>query len=166
MRRLLLLITLFLPLALPATAQDFGRAENIESTSGTYFKHLLRGQASIQVSAVGALRQPGLYELGSNADLRQLLVLAGGPELAPQNARNSRTVNVQLLRMGLPTPVFEADLATAMAGRGASMPLREGDVLIVEVIERERFNWRDAFTVLGGLSAVAFMIQVIATTSN
>ena len=115
---------------------------------------------------MGALRQPGLYELGSNADLRQLLVLAGGPELAPQNARNSRTVNVQLLRAGLPAPVFQSDLATAMAGRGASTHLREGDVLIVEVIERERFNWRDAFTILGGLSAVAFMIQAISSASN
>ena len=74
--RTLTVLTIAAALALPATAQDFGRVDNIESTSGTYFQHLLRGQPSIQVSAVGALRQPGLYELGSNADLRQLLALA------------------------------------------------------------------------------------------
>jgi protein involved in polysaccharide export with SLBB domain len=166
MHKHILPLVLLLGLAAPlAHAQELGRAESTLSNAGTYYFLYEPGEATIQVSAIGAVRQPGLYEVAAATDLRRLLVLSGGPELAPQNARNDRRVTVQLLRQGSAQPVFSAGLDEAMA-RGSAPGLREGDVLLVEVLERERFNWRDAFTVVGGLSAIAFIVQTVVSVSN
>lgn len=164
MPRLIPLLLLFVAFSPAAQAQEFGRAEQMSSNAAAYYYFYEQGQSTVQVSVIGAVRLPGLYEIATGTDVRRLLMLAGGPTLDTRDARRERTVTVQLLRAGEERPVFERPLSEAVTG--AAPQLIEGDALLVEVVDRERFNWRDTFTILGGLSAVAFMVQAVASLSD
>lgn len=146
-------------------AQQLGRVDLIDSNTGTYYFHVEPGEATIQVSAVGSVRQPGLYEVQHGTDLHRLLVLAGGPQLTPRSSNVSRDVRIKLYRHGSSHPVYSATLDEAMSTSGTPR-LQEGDALMIEVIDRDRFNWRDAFTVVGGLTTVVLLVTRILDFSN
>jgi hypothetical protein len=153
-------------LCLEVQAQQLGRVDIITSNAGTYYYHVEPGEATVQVSAMGSVRQPGLYEVGVGTNLQKLLVLAGGPQLDPRTARVNRDVRITLFRHGSPRPVYSASLDETVAQGRSTPQLQEGDALMVEVVDRERFNWRDTFTVIGGLSTVVLIVRYVTDLSN
>lgn len=168
--RFILLWALLAVLALPAAAQEVGRAADTReaSTVPTYFLFTQRGVATVRVQVIGSVRQPGLYEVMEGTDLGEVLALAGGPLLEARQRTSRRTVTLRLFR---PTaaqngPLYEATLEAAVTSPLSYPALRDDDVLYVEVVERQRFGWRDTFTILGGLSALAFAIQSIVSISG
>ncbi|MEM6783568.1 MAG: SLBB domain-containing protein [Bacteroidota bacterium] len=142
---------------------QYGRVERTNSNVRNYFFFTQPGEPTIQVYVVGAVVNPGLYEVGPGLDLGRLLALAGGPQLAPQQAERRRKTTVKLFR---PTsgsrPIFEENLDDSFTDVRAYPVLREGDTLMVETIERQRFGWRDLLAVGGALGGIAFFIDAVA----
>lgn len=168
--RFLLFAALFaaVPLASaqPVSAPDtdaplvtrLGQSEQTRSNSTGYYYNHLPGEATIQVQVEGAVQYPGLYEVGVGTDLRRVLALAGGPRLDVRDRQSDRRVDLRLLRPS-EGAIYVSTLATASVRPDLIPPLRHDDTLLVDVIERRRFGWQDAATVIGALGTFAFLLQ-------
>ena len=77
----LVALALLAPLSLssPARAQETGRVENRQATPGGYYVNFRPGEPTTRVSVWGAVRNPGVYEVGPEFDVETVLSLAGGP---------------------------------------------------------------------------------------
>lgn len=136
-------------------------------TDGTsYYVFARPGQNTIQVMVVGSGIQTGLYELGEGTDLEQLVVL-GGYSPGVRQARNDRTVTVQLYRdnaSGQREKVYEASLDALVAAASPAPTLQMGDVAQIEVVDRERFSWRDGLRIVTASASLALLIERLART--
>lgn len=170
MRRLLLLAGLAPALAL-AQAQPadpapdrpvtrIGQSEQTVSTAPGYYRHHLPGEATIQVQVEGAVVNPGLYEIADETDLRRLLALTGGPRVDVRDRESERRVELQLIRPGQGL-VYGALLADAAANPDRIPALRHDDALLVEVVDKRRFNWRDAVALAGTGGTIALVIRLL-----
>ncbi len=167
-RSFALLVVLLLAAA-PAfaqSAQPTQRFDEVRTNSGSYFFHVKPGEATMKVQVLGAVRAPGLYELGRGTSVSTLLALSGGPLLDVRQRNNKRTVTLRLWRSGHTQPYYETILEQAVARPETSPAMQEGDVLMVEIEEKQKFGWRDAFTIVGGVGALAFAIESIVTISK
>lgn len=151
-----------------AQAQVFNRVEETTSNSTAYYFHVQPGSATIETYVIGTVGAPGLYIVGDGTDLGQLLALAGGPNLDARERNSRRTVEIKLFRplAYSDRPVYSAELQHAVVQQEPYPILRNGDILTVEIVEHRRFNWRDAFTVIGGVSALAIAIERAVTLLN
>jgi hypothetical protein len=154
--------------ARPAYGQRFNRIEDTHSNVDAYFYHVQQGAASVQVYVMGTVQAPGLYEVSEGTHLGQLLALSGGPQLSPQRRASDRQVTIRLFR---PTgygerPLYEERLDRAVAHPAAYPALRDGDVMTVEVLEKDKFSWRDIFTVVGAVSALALAVENVVSAAR
>ncbi|MEM8601433.1 MAG: SLBB domain-containing protein, partial [Bacteroidota bacterium] len=142
---------------------QYGRVERTNSNVRNYFFFTQPGEPTIQVYVVGAVVNPGLYEVGPGLDLGRLLALSGGPALTPQQAERRRTTTVKLFRPSSGNrPIFEEDLDDSLTDVRSYPLLREGDTLMVETVEKQRFGWRDLLAVGGALGGIAFFINAVS----
>lgn len=167
MRLGVLLILLALPV-LPTKAQTFGEVEDRESNVPSYFFHVLPGESTMQVHVWGTVKAPGLYVVSAETDLGELLSLAGGPQLREIRNNDRREVTIRLYHTEGETRAvaYEAMLEEMLAEPGEYPPLQDGDVIEVATHEIQGFNWRDIFTVAGGLAAVALAVDRIVSISR
>lgn len=118
-------------------------------------------EPAARVNVWGAVRLPGLYEVGPGFDVQAILSLAGGPLLPPLQDNVNREVVIRYTRgSGL---LFDGPLEEfTRAARTLPMP-QDGD--IIEVVSRERrgFTARDALTVLGSAAGIVSAIIVTVT---
>lgn len=138
-----------------------GQSELTESNAPGYYRHHIPGEATIQVQVEGAVVSPGLYEISDETDLRQLLALTGGPRVDVRDRQSDRRVELRLIRPGTGM-IYGALLADAAANPQVIPTLRHDDALLVDVVDRRRFGWQDAATVIGAAGTVAFLFQVLA----
>jgi hypothetical protein len=145
----------------PATAQSFGRVETTNSNVSSYFFHVQPGAATVQVSVLGTVRSPGMYEVSDGTDLGQLMALAGGPLLSPRERQQTREVTVRLFRQQSESRllIYDAPLDDFVENAQSYPVMRDGDVLTVEVVERRHFGWRDVFPIVGAIASVALAID-------
>ncbi len=166
MHRLLLLLLALAPALAAAQPSDrpvtrIGQSEQTQSTAPGYYRHHLPGEATIQVQVEGTVVSPGLYEVADETDLRQVLALSGGPRIDIRDRQNSRRVELRLVRPG-EGEIYAATLTDAAADPVLIPPLRHRDALLVEVLDKRRFGWQDAATVIGAAGTVAFLFQLLA----
>lgn len=150
--------------AAPAAAQAegrIGRSERLRTSVPSYYFFHQPGEATIQVAVEGSVQNPGLYEVALGTDLGRLLALAGGPRLEPRERRTARTVEVRLFRP-VEGMIYATTFQDFAVNTAAYPPLREGDRVLVEVIQRQGFAWQDVFTVAGGLSALAIIFNALS----
>lgn len=150
----------------PAFAQEapqgrLGRSELIVNTAPGYFVFHEPGEATIQVAVEGAVRNPGLYEVALGTDLGRLLALAGGPAYDARQPDQEQTVEVRVFRPG-PGLIYATTLPDVLGNPAPYPDLAEGDALAVDVVTTRPFTWRDGLAVAGAVSAVAFLIDVLA----
>jgi hypothetical protein len=146
--------------AAPAHGQSFGRVEQTQSNSKSYYYYVQQGMQSIQVSVLGMARNPGLYEVNQGTNMQQLLALAGGPNLDRTQSINRQKTTVQLLRPSVKgrTPLYQAPLETAAADTAAAIALKDGDVLTMDVTEKRPFDWRDILTIVNVASILVLIV--------
>lgn len=136
-------------------------------TEGTAYHVFARpGQNTVQVMVVGSGIQTGLYELGEGTDLEQLVAL-GGYSPGVRQARNERTVTIRLYRdntEGERQLIYESSLDELVAAQQAAPVLQMGDVARIEVIDRERFSWRDGLRVVTAAASLALVIERLSRT--
>lgn len=163
--RALALLALFAPLAASAQPLDpdrpvtrLGQSEQTRNNSTGYYYHHLPGEATIQVQVEGTVLYPGLYEVALGTDLRRVLALAGGPRFDVRDRQSDRRVEIRVLRPNA-GQIYAATLADASVNPNVIPPLRHEDTMLVDVIERRRFGWQDAATLIGALGTFAFVVQ-------
>ena len=164
MTRLLLLLALVPAVAVAQTPDRpvtrIGQSEQTQSTAPGYYRHHLPGEATIQVAVEGAVLNPGLYEIADETDLRQVLALSGGPRIDIRDRQSSRRVELRLVRPGA-GEIYAATMMDAAANPAVIPALRHDDALLVEVLDKRRFGWQDAATVIGAAGTVAFLISLL-----
>ena len=145
-----------------AAAQGYGRLEQTE-TDLAYHYFVRAGQPTIQVQVLGTLAEPGLYEVTEGTDLGQLIALAGGPLAAARKAGNRRTAMIRLFRPASDNslPVYEAEFDYALLNSQPYPSLADGDVLFVEVVEREGVRWQDGLVILNSVMLLVLTIARI-----
>ncbi len=112
-----------------------------------------------RVNVWGAVRVPGLYEVGPGFDAPAVLSLAGGPLLPQLQDNDSREVTVVYARGD--RQLFEGSLDAFVQSR-ASLPMpATGDVIEVEVRLKRGFTFRDALGVVGSVAGVASAVALI-----
>lgn len=133
------------------------------STNASAFYYIRPETASVQVQVLGAAHKPGLYEVSEGTDLGALLALAGGPALGTTSAGTRTEALVRLYRPGAAGPelLYEGPFEPNV------MPpaVRDGDVLVVEVISHRRFSWRDVIQVVSAVGVIALAVDRL-TGSN
>lgn len=148
--------------ALPslAHAQGYGRVEEIAS-NGAYFHFVRPGVMTVQVYLMGPVGKPGVYELSEGTTIGQLLAFAGGPTMSPRPTTSRRTITIRMYRPAVSgsEPMLEASFDQIIGSAGNTPSLQDGDVLTVEIVEKQRFNWREGLTLIGSLSALGIVIQ-------
>ncbi len=146
-------------------AQEFNRFDNMRAEGTSYHIFAKQGEATIQILVLGKMGSSGIYEVGVGIELDQLLALTGGTIPAASTGSETR-VTVRLFREGTGRRdlVYEAPLERMLAEPGLYPPLQDGDVLTVETftIERDRFGWRDALSIVTSLTSIVLLIDRIA----
>ena len=145
-----------------ARAQRFGLVEETESNIDSYYYYVQPGAATIEVKVMGTVRNPGLYRLSEGTDFGQLLALSGGPTLEVRQRSRPRTATVRLYRPQAQEQVllYEAEFERNVVTASENYPaLQNGDIMTVEVTERQRFVWRDLFTIVNTVAVIALAVE-------
>ena len=151
-------------LALPVQAQELGRLGDVQASGTSYHVFARPGEATVQVLVYGN-SGGGIYEVGAETKLDEFLALIGGaPGFGSSTGRKVR-VTIQLYREqeGSRTLVYEERMEQMVTEPGQYPRLQEGDVFVVEVIERNRIGWRDVLSVVTGVSSVILLASRIST---
>lgn len=157
-------LLVFLSLASVAHAQEFGRLEQIETNAPLYY-FLRPGEATTRVYLWGSIPAPGYYEVGPGVTLEQLLTLSGGP-LIPTESQGSRvetTVRLYRQQDGARALLYERGLVEFLQRPADAPDLVDGDVVVVESVTNEVFNWRDALTITTAVLALAIAVDRLAS---
>lgn len=131
---------------------------------GAFYEYAEPGDITIAVSVWGNAEYPGYYILPEDMRLNEVLSMAGGArEPVLLTSRRRRQSTVLLSRLVSPNErrvVFEANFSD-ITSTGDYPILQDDDVIYVETIETERFNWRDLATVSSlALGVVNIILQV------
>lgn len=157
-----LLVFVALSGAIEVNAQSLGRVESTESNSSDYYFYVQPGERTIQVNLIGAVRSPGLYEVGTNVTLGQILALSGGPMMNPRQKRNRRATEVRVIRDGRVT--YNVNIEDSETPYVDFEGLQEGDIVRVDVVERTPFGWRDGLQIV--TAAASFVLIVDRIRNN
>jgi hypothetical protein len=132
--------------------------------TSAYYSFSDPGDITIFVSVWGNVRYPGLYEVSQQTQLSELVSLAGGPSIRERDARQDRTVQVRLSREegGVREVVYDEKLENDIFIVKQDLPLKTGDVLMVDILVRQRFSLRDVFPVVAAIGTVALAIERIS----
>ncbi len=171
MHRILVVLGL---LVIVTAAGEVARAQGFEGITdprylynrGGYYTYADPGDITVTVNVWGNVRFPGLYELRKGTMLSELISYCGSSEEATLlSSRRTRQTVVKLSRvdaMGDRRVIFEEDLRSLVSISNNPV-VEEGDVLLIDVIESERLNWRDLVPVGGVvLGAANLIIAIIA----
>lgn len=144
-----------------ASAQIPNELERSRYSPAAYYNYSEPGDVTVLVNVWGTVRNPGLYEVPRGTTLSTLFSVAGGPSVAQRTGRQTRTIEVRLVRNedGLRQPVFHSVMENDIAVSSEDPVLQEGDVLTVETVLRQGFSWRDIFPVLGAAASMALIIE-------
>lgn len=159
MTKYLLLLTATVGFARAAGAQGFARIQETR-TNTAYFFHAVPGEATVQVSVLGAVRVPGIYVVGAGTRLDELFAMTGGPQQR-ESPEISSKVDVKLFREdGEKRQLVYQDLLESMLTEPGRYPaLAEGDVLIVDQNLRRKFGWREGLSVLTAVGTFALVVD-------
>lgn len=151
------------------SAQAFWRVEDTKTNANTYYYYYPNpGSATVRVHVLGAVRLPGMYEITESTDLGQLIALSGGP---PMSAHPSNTRVDVALRVYRPGPdgqqiIFDDIFENTLANPAGYPVLLDGDVVVMDVTQRQRFSWRDATSLVGTIAVLALAAERVSRLSR
>jgi hypothetical protein len=137
--------------ALPAWSQEFDREVAAEGVPYYTFAEL--GEATVQVTVLGS--NAGIYEVGAETRIDQLLALAGGAGFGSPTART--TIRVYRPEGGGRILLYEASAQDVLTNPSEYPLLRDGDLLVVETFEPQRFSWQSAFSIISGATSLILL---------
>ena len=161
-RNSICLFIVFILCMSPVSAQEFKRLEDINSTGTAYNIFAKEGEATLQVLVLGNLGASGIYEIGANIELDQLLALSGAT--LPQNTSGVTTnVTVRLFREGAGRRelVYEAPMDQMLSEPGLYPSLQDGDLLTIDAVtrERNRITFLEGIRIVGAVAALITLFE-------
>lgn len=119
------------------------------------------GDLTVKVHAWGALRFPGLYEIARGTQLSELISLAGGPEFGVRTRRTKRRVDLKLVRLvnGERVTVWSDVMEDQIQVSEDDPILENGDIFMVEGVQRQQFSVRDMFPIIGAAASLTIVID-------
>ncbi len=144
-----------------ASAQSVSELDRSRYSQAAYYNYSEPGDVTILVNVWGTVRNPGLYQVPRGTTLSTLFSVAGGPSIAQRTRRQTRTIEVRLVRNegGERRPIFNSVMENEVVVAAEDPVLQEGDVLTVETVTRQRLSWRDLFPVVGAAASMALIIE-------
>ena len=139
-----------------ATDLDFSRLN-----SAAVYKYAESGDVTVLVNVWGTVRFPGRYELRQGVHLGDLISLAGGPLDRPLDPEaTERTIRIKLSRGGEQGRriVFDSILAEIVESPESYPVLQEGDVLLIETLDYQKFRLRDALPIANLFATLALIV--------
>jgi hypothetical protein len=138
--------------ASPSLGQQIGDIQ----TGGTAFYTFARpGQNTIRVLVIGGGRS-GIYEIGDNLELSELLALSGGGGATGQT---KTTVRLYRSTRDGRQEIFEARLKDFIERSAEHPSLQGGDLVQIETVQRQRFGWRDVLRIVTTGLTVVFAVE-------
>jgi hypothetical protein len=140
--------------------QNFLGTEEIIANGTSYYTFARAGEATIRVMVVGA--GGGIYEIGANTTMDEFLALLGGaPQFATETPGTRTRIRVQLFRLedGRRGLLYDKELEQMIVEPSDYPTLEDGDVFVVRTRTRNKFQWRDALTVLTSTSTVLLLLE-------
>lgn len=124
----------------PAWGQQQGTGGGIQAGGTSYYTFARPGQNTIEVLVLGG--QSGIYEVGENINMGQLVALSGG---GGGGGRRTRvTVRHFRLEDGQRKKILDQDLDD-FAERSQYPSLQDGDVIRIET--SQKIGWRDGLRI-------------------
>lgn len=144
-----------------AKAQATNELERSRYSPAAYYNYSEPGDVTVLVNVWGTVRNPGLYEVPRGTTLSTLFSVAGGPSIAQRRRRETRTIEVRLVRNdgAERRPIFHSVMENEVVVADDDPVLQEGDVLTVETVTRQQLSWRDLFPVIGAAASMALIIE-------
>lgn len=153
-------------LALPAPAQEIRSVDPVQATGTAYYQYARRGEVTLQVLVMGNVGRPGVYIVGRDTALDELLALSGSTLLGADLPTETQRVTVRLFRPegDRRVLVYEAAMETLLTEPGRYPALQDGDVVAVEslIIPRRRFTWRDGLSLATSLATLVILATQLA----
>ncbi len=149
-----------------AAAAQAQSLEELRGAAGAFYTFADPTDITIEVKVWGAVQNAGLYEVRQGLPLSTLLTLAGGPAASVRDTGTSSTLTVRLYRPqpeGYPALFFEARMQNEILMLEQDPTLLHGDVLVVEEVRRQRFNWLDALSVVTAAGTLVLVIERVAS---
>ncbi|SRR5690554_936651 len=148
-------------LAPAAHAQEILSPGDVQSSGTAYRLFTHAGEPTIEVMVLGSDGADGIYGVGVDTELDQLLALAGGAALGSRPRSTRRSVTIRLFRTegGERRLIYEAPLEQMLLEPEKYPKLQEQDVFVIETIERTGFSWRDALSVVTTLTSVGLLAE-------
>lgn len=140
-----------------ANGQELKRFEQIISQGTSLHIFADQGQATIQVLVLG-VSNAGVYEVGTDVRVDQLLFLSGGTEFGKKYRVTVRLYREEAIDRRL---IYESRLEDMLLTPSQYPDLVGGDVLAVEVEEKSRFDWRDAVRIIATVSSLVSLVQLL-----
>lgn len=150
-----------------AAAQQPTMFGDYEVVGASYRKFVLPGESSIRVLVLGSVGAGGIYEVGRGTDLGRLLALTGG-SFVPESSEQLRRLTLRVLRTNGTRRdlVYEASLDDFLVDPGSYPVLQDGDVFLIETRLKNRFQWRDALSIVTGIAALTLAADRIINVTR
>jgi protein involved in polysaccharide export with SLBB domain len=139
-----------------ATDLDFSRLN-----SAAFYKYAESGDVTVLVNVWGTVRFPGRYELRQGVHLGDLISLAGGPldrPLDPEATERTITVKVSRGSDQGRRIMFNSILDDIVESPQNYPILQEGDVVLIETLDHQKFRVRDALPIANLLATLALIV--------
>jgi len=137
--------------ARPANAQDLPLPEQ------SYVNEFARpGQPTMTLYLWGSVGTTGIWRVGRDVDLIQLLSVAQVPGIgaSQQNVRQNFILHIYREVDGERTQIYEEEIQNLIGGGARTVPpLQNGDILAVETKTRRRLSLNLVFTTLRTVSS-------------
>jgi hypothetical protein len=144
--------------ATSARAQAFS-GSGVEASGVSFNRFARPGESTVRVWVVSDTRS-GLYEIGEDVSLGELLVLTGtGPGLVSVRERRRTTIRVYRGDRTSRGMIYEATFEEMLENPGRYPTLQNEDAVVVETQVRARFHWRDALTIVSAASSTILLIE-------
>lgn len=142
-----------------AAAQFVASPQEVAATGTAYRVFVRPGEPIIRVQVLGDVGS-GIYDIGAATTISELIALAGGVPLSDASPTVTRTVTVRLFRehAGRRDLVYEATVADMIQQPGRYPVLQDGDVITVETQVRQRFNWREATSIVSAVASLTLLV--------
>ncbi len=142
-------------LAVPAAQAQFGSELALSGVS--YRTYYTQGEATMQVFVISSAGGTAIYEIGTDTRLMELLTLAGFAP-PPENSSTVTRLTLTIIRPRLANEtIYSARIEDLVREPERHPALEEGDVLLIESYQREKFNWRTALSIVSSVSSILLL---------
>jgi hypothetical protein len=160
MKRIFGLLILLTVLCQSSWAQSRDISQS-QANYAAFYSYYEPGDLTIRVSAWGAVRFPGLYEIPRGTSLQSLFSLSGGPQFGERERRSKRNMTIELFRTvdGERQMIFRQEMENDITAIDSNPVLSDGDILSVQAVTRRTFSVRDIFPILSAALTTVILID-------